>query len=1064
MERSSTRPSRAFRGPRSSRTPTGHGRCSSKTARLFEAAIGALFQLKAIADRNGNTITILRDSLGRPVTLIEPGGRSLQISYATNILISSVRDPLGREVSYGYDANSRLTTVTDPAGGVTTYTYDANGRLLTITDPRQITFLTNEYGTSGRVLKQVQADGGEWRLAYQLSGAQVTGPGCPGPTCPDIESLENIQQGFTFTGGFVLATTVTDPRGNSTTNRFNNFGYTIEQIDALGQSTKFEREFGSNLLLSVTDPLGRKAVFEYDTAGNVTRLIDPFGAVTEYQYDPTLNLPVLGTNTVGQSSTYTYDAAGNLTTVTDPQGRVTTFTYDTQGQLTQITDFAARTSFFEYNAQGDLVAVTNALGVRITNITDIMSRVIETTDGNGRITRYAYDVLDRPISAVGSLGNVALMNYDANSNLIEVVDPRGQRFGWEYDAMGHVTAMIDPAGQREVFGYDLAGNLVSAVNRRGQSATLEYDTLNRLRRISLADGSSIEYSYDATGNLVAAQDSIGGTITRTHDALGRLLTEATPQGTVTYSYDLLGRRTQILVSGEAPVSYQYDTQGLLSQVQQNGLIVGLEYDTLGRRTGLSFSNGVSTAYQYDAASRLTALTHQLPTGLFQDLRFTYDGRGNRTGVSGRAAGILLPAAVIVSPANILNQYTSFGTQSLTYDEDGNLTGLTDSSGTTTFTWDPRGQLSAISGPGLSASFAYDAFGRRVRKTVNGVTSEFLYDGIDIMRELRDGVPITYLRGLDVDEVWARTETGETQFYLTDEVGSPAALTNAAGFIRTQYAYSPFGITQTLGDPSANAFQFTGRENDGTGLYYFRNRYYSPALGRFISEDPVGFLGGGNFYAYVGNNPCTFVDPLGLGPCGIGRFTKALVTKAGRSFSADDLNNGLALVYAEATPNYRTDFVRRVLDEESNDLVQTEITEEDRVNEAHGISSTMFNRLGRPGFNFVRDPRGMAIALPIPQTLRQVTFARAGKFPQFAAAGDENFMQALELATRGGDPAGVDCNRYARAYRAVRDTVLNGPRFDFDMFRGVFQKGGVRRRLDLFRGQTNFAATDFWNSR
>ena len=67
-----------------------------------------------------------------------------------------------------------------------------------------------------------------------------------------------------------------------------------------------------------------------------------------------------------------------------------------------------------------------------------------------------------------------------------------------------------------------------------------------------------------------------------------------------------------------------------------------------------------------------------------------------------------------------------------------------------------------------------------------------------------------------------------------------------------------------GEISDNPFQYTGRENDGTGLYYYRARYYSPELQRFISEDPIGLAGGDvNFFAYVGNDPVNWVDQLGL---------------------------------------------------------------------------------------------------------------------------------------------------------------------------------------------------------
>lgn len=100
-----------------------------------------------------------------------------------------------------------------------------------------------------------------------------------------------------------------------------------------------------------------------------------------------------------------------------------------------------------------------------------------------------------------------------------------------------------------------------------------------------------------------------------------------------------------------------------------------------------------------------------------------------------------------------------------------------------------------------------------------------------------------------------------EFYHTDALGSSLALSNAQGSSATMYTYEPFGKTTVIGT-SSNLSQYTGRENDGTGLYYYRSRYYSPRLQRFLSEDPVGFEGGINVYAYVGNQPLRYTDSSG----------------------------------------------------------------------------------------------------------------------------------------------------------------------------------------------------------
>ena len=121
-----------------------------------------------------------------------------------------------------------------------------------------------------------------------------------------------------------------------------------------------------------------------------------------------------------------------------------------------------------------------------------------------------------------------------------------------------------------------------------------------------------------------------------------------------------------------------------------------------------------------------------------------------------------------------------------------------------------------------------------------------------------------MTGLGVDEIIARGDASGTYYYLPDGLGSTVALTDGAGAIHTQYTYAPFGETTRTGTVATNPFQFTGRENDNTGLYYYRARYYHPVLQRFISQDPIGFRGGDvNLYGYVRNNPLSFIDPLGF---------------------------------------------------------------------------------------------------------------------------------------------------------------------------------------------------------
>jgi RHS repeat-associated protein len=200
---------------------------------------------------------------------------------------------------------------------------------------------------------------------------------------------------------------------------------------------------------------------------------------------------------------------------------------------------------------------------------------------------------------------------------------------------------------------------------------------------------------------------------------------------------------------------------------------------------------------------------------------------------------------------------------MTYDDNGNLRTLKEAGQTTTYTWDARDRLVALSGPGLSASFAYDAEGRRTSKTITGFSTTFQYDGLDIAKEVAGGATVSYLRNLQIDETLARIQDDGALCYAPDALGSTLALADANAGVSTEYTYEPFGNTVVTGNVSQNALQFAGRENDGTGLYHFRARYYATRPQRFVSEDPLGLRGGVNLYAYASNTPTSRRDPLGL---------------------------------------------------------------------------------------------------------------------------------------------------------------------------------------------------------
>ena len=114
----------------------------------------------------------------------------------------------------------------------------------------------------------------------------------------------------------------------------------------------------------------------------------------------------------------------------------------------------------------------------------------------------------------------------------------------------------------------------------------------------------------------------------------------------------------------------------------------------------------------------------------------------------------------------------------------------------------------------------------------------------------------------MDEPVAEDDGTAFSYFHADGLGSLVKVSNTSGAVSLTRQYEAWG-SLALG-ASESGYAFTGREWDPeTGLYYYRARHYDPRIGRFISEDPIGFSGGINYYSYVRNNPALLFDPSGL---------------------------------------------------------------------------------------------------------------------------------------------------------------------------------------------------------
>jgi len=199
-----------------------------------------------------------------------------------------------------------------------------------------------------------------------------------------------------------------------------------------------------------------------------------------------------------------------------------------------------------------------------------------------------------------------------------------------------------------------------------------------------------------------------------------------------------------------------------------------------------------------------------------------------------------------------------------YDDSGNMVNKSDNGVSRTLTYDAQERLVQVSGSNISTeTYAYDHEGRRIEKTSGGTTNRYLYSGPSIWSEYGSswGTALAHYTYTGLDKRIIRSTASDASYYHNDGLGSVVAVSNTAGATQASTRFDAWG--SVIASTGSTPFGFTGREKDATGLGYFRARYYDSTMGRFTQRDPIGFRGGLNPYAYVGNSPQNFTDPLGL---------------------------------------------------------------------------------------------------------------------------------------------------------------------------------------------------------
>ncbi|MFE9256304.1 RHS repeat domain-containing protein [Streptomyces sp. NPDC006879] len=625
----------------------------------------------------------------------------------------------------------------------------------------------------------------------------------------------------------------------------------------------------------------RRTTSRYE--GNHTTVVPPEGGTARTTVTDALGRPseiIEYTNaarTTSQSLKYSYNVRGLLERVTDPAGNERTYSYDARGRQTESVDPDQGATRIGYDVMDRPVTTTDARGVTLRTSYDALGRRTEVKEGDHVRSQWSYDSVAKGEMSEsrrfvgGQVYAQKISGYtnDYQATGLEVTIPAAEgalagtyKWGFAYNAWtGMLTQMAQPAmgdlpAERVVTRYD-SGDQAQGLTANGRilvnSST--YDPFGRVQRTEYNDKARRLYrswSYDEhTGELLR---------TTTDRTLAPQRVDDTR-----YSFDRAGNVDRIVTETGQDETKQKDTQCFVTDALQRLTQAWTSTDGCEASPTKSNVGGPGPywlSYSFDAlGNRTKEIRHDTSGDTAKDVVRTYHYA--KSGGSGPTA---------LTSVTTHQGGTASVTDTFDYDASGNTVSRKSGGRDQTLSWDSENQLASVTEFGAAASsYTYDGDGGRLLRKDGQGTTLYLPGGNELLLRADGKTAGTRYYEFEGDTVAARTG-GQLQFLFADHHGTANTAIDATTQVVMHRSLDPFGNERSAVAGAATALSWPGGQGfvngtkDATGLTQLGARAYDPALGRFLSVDPMVDQGDSqrmNAYSYANNNPVTFSDPDGL---------------------------------------------------------------------------------------------------------------------------------------------------------------------------------------------------------